>query len=138
MKWVLLSLMSATCSAASAIFGRLAVGHVDPIVAATVNSVIISTMLVATCCGLHKTQLSAIPWIGWAILTLAGAAGTLTGIFYFSALQVGSAGKVTAIDRLSLVITLILAALFLGETITGRQAVGAILMVLGAWLVSVR
>lgn len=74
----------------------------------------------------------------WALLTLAGIAGALSWLFYFFALKQGSASAVVAIDRLSLVFVIILAALFLQEAVTWRTLTGVLLMVTGALFISLK
>lgn len=61
--------------------------------------------------------------------------GTLMA-FYFSALRAGPAGAVSAIDRLSIVFVVILAAIFLGEAFTWKIGIGALLMASGAILIA--
>lgn len=71
----------------------------------------------------------------WMFIILSGLAGALSWLFYFLALKMGKATNVAVIDRLSVVFLIILAAVFLGETLTWKTAVGAVLMVGGAALV---
>lgn len=66
---------------------------------------------------------------------LSGAAGALSWLLYFGALKLGPASRVAALDRLSVVFVLFLAAAFLGERLTLTSAVGGLLMVAGAVLV---
>ena len=72
----------------------------------------------------------------WLFILLAGLAGAISWIFYFFALKVGFASKVVAIDRLSLIFAVILAAIFLGESLSLKVILGAALMVAGALLIS--
>ena len=64
----------------------------------------------------------------------SGIAGAVSWLFYFAALKAGDATKVSALDRTSIVFVLILAAIFLAETIKLKSVVGIILVVLGSIL----
>jgi len=68
-------------------------------------------------------------------LILSGIATGLSWLFYFKALQMGKASQVSPIDKLSLVLTIMLAAFILKEKITFSIALGAILMSVGAILI---
>ncbi|MFZ2357294.1 MAG: EamA family transporter, partial [Candidatus Omnitrophota bacterium] len=74
----------------------------------------------------------------WLLIILAGIAGALSWIFYFSALKTGLATKVVVIDRLSLVFVIILAAIFLGEHFGLRVIIGALLMIAGAIVITLK
>ena len=69
-------------------------------------------------------------------LVLSGIATGISWLFYFRALQLGNASQVAPIDKLSLVFTIILAAIFLKEKLSFQVALGAILMSLGAILIT--
>jgi bacterial/archaeal transporter family protein len=74
----------------------------------------------------------------WGLISLAGIAGAVSWLFYFLALRDGDASAVAAIDRLSLVFVVILATLCLGEALSIQIAIGAVLMSLGAILISLK
>jgi transporter family protein len=68
----------------------------------------------------------------WVALILSGAATGISWLAYFKALQLAPASMVAPIDKLSLAVTIVLAAVFLGEALTWRTAAGVLLMVTGA------
>lgn len=72
----------------------------------------------------------------FGFIVASGIAGALSWLFYFFALQNGPAAAVSGIDRLSVVFVVILAALFLGEAFTIKTAIGALLIVAGAILLT--
>jgi transporter family protein len=72
----------------------------------------------------------------FGFIVASGIAGALSWLFYFFALQNGPASAVSGIDRLSVVFVVILAALFLGEAFTIKTALGALLIVAGAILLT--
>ncbi len=74
----------------------------------------------------------------WVFIVLSGVAGALSWLFYFYALKFGTAGRVVAIDRLSIIFVIIFAALFLGESLTWKTGLGAAIMAVGAILISLK
>ena len=71
-------------------------------------------------------------------LILSGLATGLSWIFYFKALQLGNVSQVAAIDKLSVVITIILSIIFLKEALTVKTAIGAGLIILGSLVLSIK
>jgi transporter family protein len=69
-----------------------------------------------------------------AFIIFSGIAGALSWLFYFFALKYGPATGVAALDRLSVVFVVILAAMFLGEALTIKSLAGLILLIIGAIL----
>jgi transporter family protein len=139
MHWLPLAFLSSITAALVAIFGKLGLKEIDPTLATTVRSVIMAGCLVLLSASLGKLQnfsFSTFSSRDWTLIVLAGLAGALSWLFYFMALKFGPATKVVAIDRLSLVFVIVLAALFLGETLRWKSVVGAILMIIGAILIT--
>ena len=73
----------------------------------------------------------------WLFLILSGVATGLSWIFYFAALQKGQASLVAPVDKSSLVMVLVLAALFLGEPLTWQKVLGGGLIVAGTIVIAV-
>lgn len=69
-------------------------------------------------------------------IILSGLAGALSWLFYFLALKSGKASQIVPIDRLSVIFTLILAAIFLGEKMSLKTIIGGVTIVIGAILVA--
>ena len=139
MHWLPLAFLSSITAALVAIFGKLGLKEIDPTLATTVRSVIMAGCLVLLSASLGKLQsfsFSAFSLRDWTLIVLAGLAGALSWLFYFMALKFGPATNVVVIDRLSLVFVIVLAALFLGETLRWKSVVGAILMIIGAILIT--
>ncbi|HEY4511183.1 MAG TPA: EamA family transporter [Candidatus Paceibacterota bacterium] len=135
--WIFYALLAAVFAAAVAIFGKLGLKNIDPTLATTVRAVIMAAFLVATAFALQKFNgfsLSTFTGKEWLLVALAGIAGALSWLFYFTALKSGPAGGVAALDRLSVVFVVLLAALFLGEALTWKTILGAILITGGALL----
>lgn len=139
--WLILAILSAVTAALVAIFGKLGLKNIDPTFATTVRSLIMATFLVITSLFLGKfnnTNFGSLTGRDWLLIALAGVSGALSWLFYFLALKLGLATRVVVIDRLSLVFVVILAAIFLGEALSWRVALGAVLMVAGAIIISLK
>ena len=135
MGWIPLALLGAVFAALVAIFGKIGLQGIDTTVATTVRAVIMAGVLVVVSLALGKVDIAALPH-GRALLfiTLSGIAGALSWLFMFSALKVGPAPGVSALDRLSVVFVLIFSVLFLGTQFTWKAALGAALIAGGAIL----
>ncbi len=135
--WLIPALLSAAFAGLVAIFGKVGVRDVDSTIATTARSLVMSLFLVIVMCFRGSiTQLGTIPGKSWLFVLLAGVAGALSWLFYFEALKNGDASKVAPVDRLSVVITAVLAWIFLGEKVSASVAAGLVLIVIGALLVT--
>ncbi len=135
MSWVLLALIGAIFAALVAIFGKIGLEGLDSTVATTVRAVIMAVFLVAVSLGLGKLSFEALP-TGRPLLfiTLSGIAGALSWLFMFSALKLGPAPGVSALDRTSVVFVLIFSLLFLGAQFSWKSLLGALMIAAGAML----
>ncbi|GIL22112.1 MAG: hypothetical protein BroJett042_06250 [Bacteroidota bacterium] len=75
---------------------------------------------------------------GIIFLIISGIATGLSWLFYFKALQLGNVSQVASVDKLSVALTIILAITFLGETLTLRTAIGAVLIIAGTFAMIVK
>ena len=133
--------LSAIFAALVAIFGKLGLKGIDSTLATTIRSIIMAGFLVLVSLSLKKFEGfsgSSFSTKDWWLIVLSGVAGAISWIFYFYALKLGPASQVAAIDRTSLVFVIILAALFLGEAFGVKTALGAVLMVAGAILITLK
>jgi transporter family protein len=135
--WVLLGLLSAFFAALVAILGKAGLEKVDPVAATMVRALVMAgvTSAAAIATGVVG-DLQAIGGRALTLILLAGLAGAASWLAYFAALRAGQASAVSALDRLSVVFVVILAAMFLGESLTVPKALGAALMVAGAILIA--
>lgn len=133
--WVLLALGSAVFAALTSILAKIGIEGVDSTLATAVRTVVVVVMawlMVGVVNGAGTAaQLTSISTRSWVFLILSGFATGASWLCYYAALQLGEASKVVPIDKLSVVITLVLAALFLGEQLTARTAFGAALIAAG-------
>lgn len=137
MTWYLAAFLSAVFASLTAIFAKIGIKEVDSNLATAIRTSII--LLITWGIVIIQKSYSQIPQIpqkSWTFLILSACATGASWLFYFYALKAGEASKVVPIDKLSLVFTIILAAIILGEKVTIQTAVGAILMTLGAILIA--
>ena len=133
MGWLFWASLSAVASALTAILAKLGVENV-PTSAAVVFRTIVVLMLTGAMMvslGEHRS-LTSISRRSLVFLTLSGLATGVAWIAYFRALQLGPASRVAPIDKLSLPLAIILAAVVLNESMTWRLVLGVTLMTIGA------
>ena len=132
MMWWIYALLSAFFAALTAIFAKVGIKGVDTDLATAIRTVVILVIAwgiafirggTATIHTLTKQNI--------IFLTLSGIATGLSWIFYFKALQVGKISQVAPVDKMSVAIAIILAVVFLGEPLTIKTAVGALLIIGG-------
>lgn len=137
--WLLWAGASAVFAAATAILAKLGVEGVNSNLATAVRTGVVLifawTIVFATGGGGEVRLLGARSWL---FLALSGMATGLSWLCYFRALQLGQASQVAPIDKLSVVFTLALAALFLGEKLTWHEWLGGGLIVAGAVVIALR
>jgi transporter family protein len=135
--WLTYALLSAVFAALTAIFAKIGVANIDSNLATAIRTtvVLIFTWLLVFA-GNIRFKPSTIDSRTWLFLILSGLATGLSWIFYFHALQIGTVNKVVPIDKLSLVFTIILAAILLQEKITLNIILGIVLMTAGALIIS--
>lgn len=133
MTWLTWSLLSALFAAATAILAKLGVAGVDANLATAVRTsvVVVFTWLLA-CVTRPPAGFQALSSKSWIFLVLSGLATGLSWLCYFHALQVGPASRVAPIDKLSVALVILFAALFLGERLTWGKGIGGLLIVAGA------
>lgn len=139
MSWIIFALAAAVFAALVAIFGKIGIKNVDSTLATAVRAVVMAAFLTLTSLALGKSKLlSAINSRALIFIILSGIAGALSWLAYFFALKTGPASAVAALDRLNVVFVLILAILFLGEGLSWKSGIGAVLITLGAVLMTIK
>jgi transporter family protein len=135
MTWLPYALISAVAAAATAILAKLGIEGVPSNLATAVRTVVILIFAwtIAIGGGQHHA-LGRISGRSLLFLVLSGVATGISWLAYFRALQLGPASRVAPIDKLSLALTLVLAAVFLRETITWKVSLGVAFMIAGALL----
>ena len=135
MSWLIYAFASAVAAAATAILAKIGVEGVPSTLATAFRTtiVLIIAWLMVLALG-ERHALMAMPRRSWLFLSLSGVATGLSWLAYFRALQLGPASSVAPIDKLSLPLTIILAAVVLGESISWKVGVGVAMMTAGALL----
>jgi transporter family protein len=133
MSWLVWSLLSAFFAALTAILAKVGVAKVDSNLATAIRTTVILVFTWAIAFARRQPDtFTAIGGKSWLFLTLSGCATGLSWLCYFHALQVGQASRVAPIDKLSVVLVILFAALFLGEPLTWGKGVGVVLIAAGA------
>ncbi len=137
MSWIIYASLSAVFAAMTAIFAKIGIKNIDSNLATAIRTTVILFLtwgIVAVQKNLDKVW--QIDRFSLTFLVLSALATGASWLFYFKALQIGDASKVVPIDKLSLVLTIIFAAIFLKESFTWQTALGAVLMTGGAILIA--
>lgn len=132
--WLWFALLSAAMAALVSLFGKLGMKNVDPDTATAVRAVIMAVFLLGVLAIQGKlTQVGEILANRKALLyiVLSGVAGALSWLFYFIAIQRGEVSKVAPVDKLSVVLAVGLAFLFLGERLSLVASLGVLLITVG-------
>jgi transporter family protein len=136
MQWYVYAFLSAIFAAAVAILGKIGVAHVNSNLATAIRTIVIVVFAwgIVFAEGTYK-QIGTIPKNTVLFLVLSGIATGLSWLFYFRALQLGTASQVAPIDKFSLVLTIIFALMFLKEKITMSVFIGVVCITIGTLLV---
>jgi len=135
--WIIYAILSAVFAALVAIFGKVGIKDIDSTLATTVRAAIMAVFIIVVSLFLDKAKLlNTISARSFVFIVLSGIAGAMSWLFYFFAIKNGPVSGVVAVDRLSVVFAVILAALFLGEGLTWKSGIGALLVTGGAVLLS--
>ena len=133
--WFIFALLSAIFAALTSILAKIGIDGVNSNLAPAIRTVVVVIMAWGMVF-LTKAQggISMISKKSWIFLILSGLATGASWLCYYRALQIGNASKVVPIDKLSVVITLILAFVFLHEEFTARSLIGCVLIGTGTLL----
>lgn len=130
--WWIYALLSAFFAALTAIFAKVGIKGVDTDLATAIRTVII--LALAWSIAIFRGGAASIHTLSKQniiFLCLSGVATGLSWIFYFKALQIGKVSQVAPVDKMSVAISIILAVIFLGEPLTIKSAIGALLIIGG-------
>lgn len=136
--WLLFALLSAVFAALTSILAKVGIEGVNSNLATAIRTLVVLVMAWGMVF-LTDAQggISAISKKSWLFLILSGLATGASWLCYYRALQMGEASKVVPVDKLSVVITLVLAFVFLHEKVTVKSAVGCVLIGVGTLLMVV-
>lgn len=127
--WMIFAVLSAVFAALTSILAKIGIEGVNSNLATAIRTIVVVIMAWGMVFLTHaQNGLAEISKKSWIFLILSGLATGASWLCYYKALQMGDASKVVPIDKLSVVITLILAFVFLHEQFTTKSLIGYILI----------
>ncbi len=135
--WVLFALLSSVFAAVTSILAKVGIDGVNSNLATAIRTVVVVIMAWGMVFLTHaQSGLTDISKKSWIFLILSGLATGASWLCYYKALQMGEASRVVPIDKLSVIITLLLAFLFLHEKCTSKSIIGSILIAAGTLIMT--
>ena len=134
--WLYWALLSALFAGLTAVLAKAGVKDIDSNLATAIRTVVILVFAWSITAYRGFDTLSRVTARTWLFLGLSGLATGAYWQCYFRALQLGDASKVAPVDKLSVVVAMVLALLFLGEHLTWRHWIGAAFIVTGAVIIA--
>ncbi|BET15393.1 EamA family transporter [Fusobacterium vincentii] len=133
--WAIFAILSAIFAALTSILAKVGIEGVNSNLATAIRTIVVVLMawFMVFITG-NQNGIVDISKKSWIFLILSGLATGDSWLCYYKALQLGEASKVVPIDKLSIVITIILAFIFLGEQITLKTLIGCCLIVAGTFV----
>ncbi|MDY5242551.1 MAG: EamA family transporter [Eubacterium sp.] len=130
--WALFAVLSAVFAALTSILAKIGIENVDSNLATAVRTVVVVAMSwLMVFITNAQSGLTNISKKSWIFLILSGLATGASWLCYYKAIQMGEVSKVVPIDKMSVVITLILAVVFLHEDFNAKSVIGAVLITVG-------
>ncbi|MBX5324629.1 EamA family transporter [Streptococcus cristatus] len=134
--WFFFALLSAVFAALTSILAKIGIEGVPSNLATAIRTVIVILMAWAMVFLTNsQTEIVNISRKSWLFLILSGLATGASWLCYYKALQMGNATEVSAVDKFSLVITLVLAFFFLQDILTFKTIIGCILITIGTLVI---
>lgn len=133
--WMMFAILSAVFAALTSILAKVGIDGVNSNLATAIRTVVVLVMAWGMVFLTDaQSGIGAISRRSWIFLILSGLATGASWLCYYKALQLGQASKVVPIDKLSVVITMVLAALILHERFTPKSIIGCVLIAVGSLL----
>ena len=130
--WIIFAILSAVFASLTSILAKIGIDGVPSNLATGIRTIVVVAMAwVMVFITNQQNSILDISKKSWIFLILSGLATGTSWLCYYKALQMGEASKVIPIDKMSIVLTLIMAFLFLHEQFTCKSAVGSMLITLG-------
>lgn len=133
--WAVLAVLSAFFAALTSILAKIGIEGISSNLATAIRTTVVLVMAwgIVYITGVQH-QLGSVTQKNWLFLILSGLATGASWLFYFKALQLGEASKVAPVDKFSIVLTIIMAFVFLHETVSAKVIIGGTLITLGTVL----
>ena len=133
--WAVLAVLSSVFAAATSILAKVGIENVNSNLATAVRTAVVLVMSWGIVFLTNAQKgLSSISQKSWLFLVLSGLATGASWLCYYKAIQMGEVSKVVPIDKFSIVLTVVFAALFLHEQITLKSAIGIALIAVGTFV----
>lgn len=139
--WLIFAILSAVFAAVTAVLAKVGIAGVDSNLATAIRTVVVVIMAWIVVFVSHRVghpseslaaAISGISVRSWIFLILSGLATGASWLCYFYAIKIGDVSKVVPIDKCSLVLTIIFAVIFLGESLTWKTVAGCVLLLAGS------
>lgn len=141
--WLLFAVLSAVFAAATSILAKVGIDGVNSNLATAIRTIVVLIMAWVVVFVTHgaghsgetiMSTLQSISTRSWIFLILSGLATGASWLCYFYAIKIGEVSKVVPIDKCSLILTIIFAGIFLGESFTWKTVIGCLLMLVGTFV----
>ena len=133
--WFIFALLSAVFAAATSILAKIGIDNVNSTLATAIRTAVVLVMAWGMVFVTHtQNGISSISHRSWLFLILSGLATGASWLFYYKALQMGHTSQVVAVDKLSIIITLVLDFTLLHEQFTPKALIGSLLIAAGTFV----
>lgn len=133
--WLILSILSAFFAAVTSILAKIGIENVNSNLATAIRTLVVVIMIwLIVFITNSQTGIHDISNKSWLYLILSGLATGLSWLCYYAAIKSGQVSKVVAVDKASVILTFIMAFIFLGEKFTLKSIIGAILIGIGTFI----
>lgn len=130
--WLVCAILSSVFAALTSILAKVGINGVNSNLATALRTAVVLIMAWGMVFLTNaQSGIAAIDKKSWIFLILSGLATGASWLFYYKALQLGEVSRVAPIDKMSIVLTLIMAFLFLHEKFTVKSAIGSVLIAAG-------
>jgi transporter family protein len=137
--WWIYAILSALFASLTAIFAKVGVANINSNLATGIRTIVVLIMLWCIIFARGEAKgMSSLSKHNIIFLVISGIATGLSWLFYFKALQLGNVSQVAPIDKLSVALTIVLAIIFLDETLTLKTAIGAALIIAGTLVMIIK
>ena len=132
--WLILAILSSIFAALTSILAKIGIDGVNSNLATAIRTVVVLIMSWGMVFITNtQSDITSISSKSWWFLILSGLATGASWLCYYKAIQLGTVSKVVPIDKLSIVITLVMAVIFLHEQFTWKSAIGSVLITIGTF-----
>lgn len=133
--WLFFAILSAVFAALTSILAKVGIDGINSNLATAIRTVVVVFMAWGMVFLTHvQSDICQLSKKNWIFLILSGMATGASWLCYYRAMQLGKVSKVVAIDKLSVVLTLVFAFVFLKEEFTIKSLIGCIFIGIGTWI----